>query len=160
MSYDKTIWENGDVITSEKLNKIEQGIEDGNAQLPNTGNSDNGKVLGVANGMWGKTSLPVSSKGILYVDYTLTSKNGSQTEFNAQSENVYWGDVIEAYEAGRPVYARVTLSDGTYLIPLSHFHSDMGAFEFTTIVKGNPPKMLELMHDVMVTRNYFKIISL
>lgn len=31
MGYSKTTWENGDVITSEKLNKLEQGAADANA---------------------------------------------------------------------------------------------------------------------------------
>ena len=33
MAYEKTEWKNGDVITSEKLNKIEEGIENGYFQL-------------------------------------------------------------------------------------------------------------------------------
>ena len=31
MSYEKTLWKNGDIITSQKMNKIEQGIEGSNS---------------------------------------------------------------------------------------------------------------------------------
>lgn len=34
MSYEKTTWKKGDVITAEKLNKIEDGIADGGAVAP------------------------------------------------------------------------------------------------------------------------------
>lgn len=34
MAYEPTVWNTGDVITKEKLNKLETGVED--AQLPGT----------------------------------------------------------------------------------------------------------------------------
>ncbi len=51
MAYEKQTWINGDVITQEKLNHIEDGIEDA-YELPAVTETDNGKVLGVENGAW------------------------------------------------------------------------------------------------------------
>jgi len=51
MAYEKQTWINGDVITQEKLNHIEDGIEDA-YELPSVTETDNGKVLGVENGAW------------------------------------------------------------------------------------------------------------
>lgn len=49
MAYDKYTWQTGEVITQEKLNHMEQGIEDA-YELPAVTETDNGKVLGVENG--------------------------------------------------------------------------------------------------------------
>lgn len=40
MAYNKTEWVNGDIITAEKLNKIEQGIYDANGISVPTSTSD------------------------------------------------------------------------------------------------------------------------
>lgn len=59
MSYTKQNWKTKDVITADKLNHMEDGIEDANVSgLPDVTASDNGKVLGVTNGAWGKMSVP------------------------------------------------------------------------------------------------------
>lgn len=51
MAYEKQTWQTGDVITQEKLNHMEDGIEDA-YELPAVTETDNGKVLGVENGAW------------------------------------------------------------------------------------------------------------
>lgn len=50
MAYEKTLWKTGDVVTEEKMNKIEQGIK--SMELPTITASDNGKALVVENGTW------------------------------------------------------------------------------------------------------------
>lgn len=52
MAYEKQTWQTGDVITQEKLNHMEDGIEDA-YELPAVTETDNGKVLGVENGQFG-----------------------------------------------------------------------------------------------------------
>lgn len=55
MSYNPTFWKKGDVISSDRLNKIEQAIDDvGNSVLPPVTAEDEGKVLAVVNGVWDK----------------------------------------------------------------------------------------------------------
>lgn len=55
MAYEKQTWTTGEVITQEKLNHMEQGIEDA-YELPTVTETDNGKVLGVENGQFGLVS--------------------------------------------------------------------------------------------------------
>lgn len=57
MTYEKTTWVDGDIITAEKLNHIEDGIansgsESGGASLPKVNSNDNNKVLKVVDGAW------------------------------------------------------------------------------------------------------------
>lgn len=73
MAYEKQTWTNGDVITAEKLNYIEDGIEDA-YELPSVTETDNGKVLGVENGAW---SVVNGGGGVLFVNATKTSSSGS-----------------------------------------------------------------------------------
>lgn len=47
MSYVKTVWETGDVITAEKLNNLEAGVESANSE----------KIIGTTNTTTGETSL-------------------------------------------------------------------------------------------------------
>ena len=51
MAYTKQTWQTGETITQEKLNHMEDGIEDA-YELPAVTETDNGKVLGVENGAW------------------------------------------------------------------------------------------------------------
>ena len=57
LAYVKTTWHDGDVITAEKLNKIETGVHAA-AVMPSVSASDNGKVWGVANGAFGLLAAP------------------------------------------------------------------------------------------------------
>ena len=73
MAYDKYTWQTGEVITQEKLNHMEDGIEDA-YELPSVTETDNGKVLGVENGAW---SVVNGGGGVLVVNATKTSSSGS-----------------------------------------------------------------------------------
>lgn len=66
MSYTPTVWQSGDVVTSEKLNKLENGVENADANaLPAVTTDDNGDVLAVVSGAWAKSSnaLPPVNNG-------------------------------------------------------------------------------------------------
>lgn len=53
MSYTPTNWQSGDVVTSEKLNKLENGVENADANgLPAVTESNSGQVLTVIAGKW------------------------------------------------------------------------------------------------------------
>lgn len=54
MSYEPTVWQSGDIVTAEKLNKIENGIVSGG--LPSVTSTDNGDVLTVVEGAWAKAA--------------------------------------------------------------------------------------------------------
>ena len=76
MSYTPTVWASGDIVTSQKLNKLENGVQAASeSELPSVTAEDNGKVLGVTNGAWGKINVP--SSGALIVNET-----GSEGEFS------------------------------------------------------------------------------
>lgn len=51
MAYEKQTWTTGEVITQEKLNHMEDGIENA-YEIPAVTETDNGKVLGVEDGAW------------------------------------------------------------------------------------------------------------
>lgn len=93
MSYNKKTWKSGDVITSEGLNHLEEGVE--SAQLISVTSSDIGKILSVVNGQNG----PV---------YALIN-NRFEIEFRNNRGNITTDTTIDeikdAYLAGRILYA-------------------------------------------------------
>lgn len=87
MSYTPTEWDSGDIITAEKLNKIEQGISEasssggsggGSGELPEVTNVDNGDVLTVVDGAWGKAA-PISE--IAFINLT-NDGTGIEASYN------------------------------------------------------------------------------
>lgn len=75
MAYTKTLWKTGDIVTEEKMNKIEQGIE--SMELPTVTSEDDGKTLVVENGAWalGSVSGGSSGGGVFVVKMTQPDPN-------------------------------------------------------------------------------------
>ena len=79
MSYTKQTWKTGDIVTSAKLNHMEDGIE--NAQFPTVTNSDVGKVL---------TVEEKSVQGaVLVPEETFVFTDGIMTEINMQNKSLF-----------------------------------------------------------------------
>ena len=68
MAYDKTNWQTGDVVTAEKLNKLEDGVANASS-LPSVTATDNGDVLTVVEGAWAKAT-PSAVGGIEFINVT------------------------------------------------------------------------------------------
>ena len=74
MAYTPTVWETGNVVTAEKLNKMEGGIEDANEkELPSVTGTDNGDVLTVVEGAWAKAT-PSGSNVVILDETTVQGK--------------------------------------------------------------------------------------
>ena len=62
MSFKRKFWKRGDKLNAKELNRIEEGIASSNggggSELPEVTSADNGKVLGVVEGAWGKADAP------------------------------------------------------------------------------------------------------
>lgn len=87
MAYTPTVWETGDVITAEKLNKAEQGIAE-------------------------------ASAGAFYCHFSYADGTWTCDKTIAQ--------IMEAYDAGRSVYAKVNQDEDVYIGHLSYADSTYG----------------------------------
>lgn len=96
MAYEKQTWANGDVITAEKLNHMEDGIEDA-YELPAVTETDNGKVLGVENGQFGL----VDGVEIVDVVQTGTDSTTGKPLINFSYDDL--GRIIQKYNNGKAV---------------------------------------------------------
>ena len=89
MSYTKTTWETGDVITAEKLNNIENGIEANETAISQVGTS------------------------LMTVTYTYDS------ETKVSTTQATFGEVLEAFENGVTVIFTTSREDSGYVNHLS-----------------------------------------
>lgn len=138
MSYEKTTWKKGDVITAEKLNNIENGIEANETAIGQIDTSGGGvgsyvNVLGVhavySNGgstitldkTWQEINAAIRSGGIVYV-YALPSDS-------AEDPRAYSGLVTKTETAGIPTRYQVDVYGGSNDIQ----HTYIGA-----AASGNP----------------------
>ena len=86
MSYSKHTWENGETITAEKLNNIEQGIASKYYIVENAGTIawDENEQQWVANGTASVTSLQlldaVSNQQVPFITMTVIDKGGTTRE--------------------------------------------------------------------------------
>lgn len=115
MAYSKTNWKDGDVITAEKLNKLENGVKAADV-LPAVTAADNGKLAGVSAGAWAAVTAP---GGIYDVPITVTV-DGSTL---AASTTAHYADVVAAHTAGKLCRAVIDASavggDVNYAYPAS-----------------------------------------
>ena len=88
MAYTPTEWATGDVITAEKLNKVEEGLAAASVdELPSVSDVDEGKVLKVDPlGEWA-ASMP--SGVTLYGPYVAYANPGETCQANSISERTY-----------------------------------------------------------------------
>ena len=100
MSYTKQTWASGDVVTAEKLNHMEDGIESAaTAELPAVSATDNGDVLTVVEGVWGKAT-PSGGGDVFVVPVTAATADGGGYEYTTEAG---FADVLAAIKAGRLV---------------------------------------------------------
>ena len=123
MAYEKQTWTTGEVITQEKLNHMEDGIEDA-YELPSVTETDNGKVLGVENGAWSA----VNGGGKVYIIKCL--ENGSTYTLDKSYE-----EITDAIRQGYAVFILLDKTNGYdpsaygLFLPLQAMNS--GAYEFS-----------------------------
>lgn len=107
MSYEPTVWQTGDVVTSQKLNKLEQGVADagggGGALIVDTEllHEDSIKCLITAGEM-----LAAAKVGPVII------------KFSFGGEDYYFNVIQFTYEASAPMWNFVTLNlelDGGFL---------------------------------------------
>lgn len=125
MSYIPTEWKTGDIVTAEKLNKLEEGVASGGGGgggLPEVDSTDNGKVLTVIDGAWAAGSG--GSGGGLLVNLTWNEDNTSATldkNFNEIKAAIHEGIM--------PIFAMLYEEEGVddsfyVLVGLSSFENE------------------------------------
>ena len=114
MAYIPTEWKAGDIVTSEKLNKLENGVEAvSESELPVVTASDNGNVLTVVEGAWAKAS-PIGGSGILVI--------GMTEESNVFTLDKTWQEIHDA------TFAVIKDEYGT-VMPLCYIDGGEGGYE-------------------------------
>ena len=91
MSYEKTTWQTGDIVTAEKLNNIENGIENAGS-LPSVTAEDDGDVLTVVDGAWAKAT-PSGGGGPLVIGVTSVD--------DVYTLNKTWKEIYDAMASGQ-----------------------------------------------------------
>lgn len=126
MAYEKQTWQTGDVITQEKLNHMEQGIEDA-YELPAVTETDNGKVLGVENGQFGLVDGG-SGGGTLVVNINETG--------DVYTLDKTWQEIFDAYLMRGAVIKEANASSFA-LRPISQIRSNPDSSAYMVEVMGD-----------------------
>lgn len=105
MAYEKQTWTTGEVITQEKLNHIENGIE-GAYELPSVSASDNGKVLGVENGQFGLVNGG-SGEQVMVVPF-MREYDGQKDNYSTQVTYADIESMYTRYIGGTPCMVSIT----------------------------------------------------
>lgn len=79
MAYEKNIWENGDIVTDEKLNHMEDGIEEANALNLKNGTAQ-GSLRGVNTAIEDGSSYTIGINALAEGANTRATGNGSHAE--------------------------------------------------------------------------------
>lgn len=82
MSYNKTTWANGDVITAEKLNNIETGVEGANNPLIVNVTWDDEEEKGVADKTFGEIRTALENGQLVYLHNISDDSNGLSVSFH------------------------------------------------------------------------------
>lgn len=153
MAYEKTTWVDGDVITAEKLNKIEDGIEDATGydckeepvvllEESVVTESYYGSIRGTLS-----YSHPIKAETIIVtfdgVDYVLNNSGRSE-------------DVVSYYGACKDMY---TQDYSEYPFGLSCFHSSSQNFLFTEKAGTYSIKISAVTDVVSTTENFKKAVD-
>lgn len=111
MSYIPTVWETGDTITAEKLNNMEQGIEDAFI-APTITSADAGSVLGVnSSGEWAVIA-PVEPQEIVF---SANYPESAPTSFVVTCNVTFSQAVTEMQNGAKAVLKLATGGDYLYI---------------------------------------------
>lgn len=136
MAYTKNTWASGDVVTAEKLNHIEDGIESAaTAELPAVSDTDNGDVLTVVDGVWGKAAP--SGGGVDMVVVYVTAAP-ADVGYTFATETAY-ADILAEIEAGKVVIYWATFDNDESVnieMSVSVGYSKSGDTIFLTLGNG------------------------
>lgn len=118
MAYTKTLWKTGDVVTQEKMNKIEQGIK--SMELPTVTTNDNGKSLVVENGTWAlgnASDSTVNGGGVFTIPITLEYQGTAQSgaPLYSATTNIKWSEFRDALNSGADVRCLATTGNDSIL---------------------------------------------
>lgn len=105
MAYEKQTWTTGEVITQEKLNHMEDGIENA-YELPAVTETDNGKVLGVENGQFGLVNG--GSGGQVMVVPFMREYDGQENTYSTQVTYADIESMYARYIGGTPCMVSIT----------------------------------------------------
>lgn len=119
MAYDKYTWQTGEVITQEKLNHMEDGIEDA-YELPAVTETDNGKVLGVEDGAWSVVNggsdvgyeCTETSEELFSETVTTVAQGGSNLATLAYSTQITADTLELTFDGVKHVYEKQVTSNG------------------------------------------------
>lgn len=146
MAYDRYTWQTGEVITQEKLNHMEDGIEDA-YELPAVTETDNGKVLGVENGAWSA----VNGGGKVYIIKCL--ENGSTYTLDKSYE-----EITDAIRQGYAVFILLDRTNGYdpsaygLFLPLQTMNSGSYDFSCSRLSLGSSQNIMEV-HTIAIRRS-------
>lgn len=126
MAYSPTEWQTGDIISAEKLNKLENGVAN---TLPTVTSDDNGDVLTVVEGAWAKAA-PSGGTESFVVFYTIDRDD--QTESAVLTCNKTLEELETAKADGKAIDARLIFynSEGWY-IPVKVLCHQMMEFTYS-----------------------------
>ena len=128
MSYEKTTWQTGDVVTAEKLNKLEDGVQNA-TELPSVTAEDDGDVLTVVEGEWAKAT-PSGGGGSLAIG--VTSVDGVDTL------NKTWQEIHDA------------LAEGKYCVIVESTENFLSQTYVSTVMSGDGSYVIFVDEDAYV----------
>lgn len=96
------------------------------SELPDVSADDDGKLLGVTGGAWGKVDMPSGGSGDFIINATLT-----EDETNCTLDKTYT-QIQEAVQAGKKVVVKISAYGFDFVLPLiGKFESD---YMFTAVI--------------------------